>query len=133
MKKIHIIVILLIAVISAILVSTYTASVDRTTFAQAKEQGKQVKIIGTLDKTKEIEYDALTSPDLTVFYVTDKEGQTERVHLTDKDGKPLMLEMSESVTIEGKYDEEGVFQASHLQMKCPSKYNEEHHTIAEER
>ncbi len=133
MKKIHIIIILLVAVVSAILVSTYTASVDSATFAQAKETGKQVKIVGSFDKTREIEYDATKNANLTVFYVTDKSGNTERVALTDKNGKPLGLEMSESVTIEGKYDDQGNFQASHLLMKCPSKYNEQTHAIAEER
>lgn len=133
MKKIHIIIILLVAVVSAILVSTYTASVDSATFAQAKEQGKQVKIVGSFDKTQEIEYDAMTNADLTVFYVTDKEGKTERVNLIDKKGKPMGLEQSESVTIEGKYDSDGNFHASHLLMKCPSKYNEQNHAIAEER
>jgi cytochrome c-type biogenesis protein CcmE len=80
-----------------------------------------------------VEYDAMANADLTIFYVTDKEGNTERVLLTDKKGKPMGLEQSESVTIEGKYDAEGNFQANHLLMKCPSKYNEQNHAIAEER
>lgn len=133
MKKTHIIIILLVAVISAILVSTYTASVDSATFAQAKELGKQVKIVGSFDKTREVEYDAMKNADLTIFYVTDKNGYTERVYLTDKKGKPMGLEQSESVTIEGKYDEHGNFHANHLLMKCPSKYNEQNHAIAEDR
>lgn len=133
MKRTHIIIILLVAVISAILVSTYTASVDSATFAQAKELGKQVKIVGSFDKTREVEYDAMKNADLTIFYVTDKDGYTERVYLTDKKGKPMGLEQSESVTIEGKYDEHGNFHANHLLMKCPSKYNEQNHAIAEDR
>lgn len=133
MKKTHIIIILLVAVISAILVSTYTASVDSATFAQAKELGKQVKIVGSFDKTREVEYDAMKNADLTIFYVTDKDGYTERVYLTDKKGKPMGLEQSESVTIEGKYDEHGNFHANHLLMKCPSKYNGQNQAIAEDR
>lgn len=133
MKKTHIIIILLVAVISAIFVLTYTDSVDSATFAQAKELGKRVKIVGSFDKTREVEYDAMKNADLTIFYVTDKDGYTERVYLTDKKGKPMGLEQSESVTIEGKYDEHGNFHANHLLMKCPSKYNEQNHAIAEDR
>jgi hypothetical protein len=59
----------------------------------------------------------------------DSKGNCERVYLTEKSGKPMGLEMSESVTIEGKYDEKGQFNASYMQMKCPSKYNESKHAL----
>lgn len=133
MKKTHIIIIVLVAVVAGILVSTYTASVDSATFSEAKASGKQVKIVGTFDKTQEIDHDATVDANLTAFSVIDKDGNSERVFLTDKSGRPMMLEQSESVTIEGKYDDKGNFQASHLLMKCPSKYNDESHVIAEER
>lgn len=134
MKKIHIIIIILIAAVSAILVSTYTSSVDSVSFDEARvKSGKQVKIVGTFDKTKGIVYDATIDSDLTKFFVMDKEGKTEQVLLRDKQGKPMGLEQSENVTIEGKYDEDGTFHASHLLMKCPSKYNEQKHSLASEK
>jgi cytochrome c-type biogenesis protein CcmE len=131
MKKIHIVLIILVAIISAILVSTYTSAVDSTTFDVAHTKpGQQVKITGNFDKTKGVEYDQMKNADLTIFNVIDGKGNTEKVYLTDKGGKPLGLEMSESVTIEGKYAEDGTFQASHMLMKCPSKYNEQKHSLA---
>jgi cytochrome c-type biogenesis protein CcmE len=133
MKKSHIILIILIAAVSAILVSTYTSSVDSVTFKDArKKEGKQVKIVGSFDKTQSIQYDALTDADLTKFHVIDANGESVEVNLRDKQGKPMGLEQSENVTIEGKFSADGTFQASHLLMKCPSKYNEQKHSLASE-
>jgi cytochrome c-type biogenesis protein CcmE len=130
MKKIHIIIVIVTAVIGAILLLTYSEALHNTTFSDARvKAGKQVKITGTLDKTATVEYDALKNPNLTVFTVEDKAGQKERVYLTDTQGKPMGLEMSESVTLEGKFAADGSFQASHMQMKCPSKYNDEKHSL----
>jgi len=133
MKKTHIVIIIAVAIVSAILVSTYTSAVDSTTFNVAQlEPGKQVKIVGELDKTKGIEYNASVDPNLTTFYVVDKAGKSECVKLTDKSGQPMGLLQSENVTIEGKYADDGTFHASHLLMKCPSKYNDQKHTLASE-
>lgn len=133
MKKIHIVLILGVAVVAAILVSTYTTAMDNTTFDQAKVQpGKKVKITGTLDKTSPVQYDKNVDPDLTIFTVLDAKGNKEVVRLHDKQGKPMGLDQSESVTVEGKYDESGEFHASYIQMKCPSKYNDEKHSLSSE-
>ncbi len=131
MKKTHIILIIVIAVVSAILVSTYTSSVDSTSFAAANEvQGKAVKIVGQFDKTKGIEYDAMKDANLTVFNVIDNKGKSERVQLNYSKGKPTGLEQSETVTIHGSYAADGSFHAHDIQMKCPSKYNENKHELA---
>jgi len=133
MKKSHIVLILLIAVVSAILVSTYTSSVDSSTFAQAKaEPDKQFKITGTFDKTRGVKYDALADANLTVFNMIDQSGISHEVYLHDAQGKPMGLEQSESVTVEGKFDATGEFHASHLLMKCPSKYNDQKHSLTAE-
>ncbi len=131
MKKSHIILIIVIAVVSAILVSTYTSSVDSTSFGAAKTvQGKNVKIVGKFDKTKGLEYDAAQNANLTIFNVVDSEGNSERVHLNYSKGKPMGLEQSETVTIHGSYAANGTFEANDIQMKCPSKYNENKHELA---
>jgi cytochrome c-type biogenesis protein CcmE len=133
MKKSHIVLIILVAVISGILVMTYASAVDTGTFRTAMEKpGEQIKITGTFDKQQPVEYDALNDADLTVFYMVDKEGQSHKVMLRDKAGKPMGLEMSESVTIEGKMGEDGNFHANHLLMKCPSKYNDQKHQLSAE-
>jgi cytochrome c-type biogenesis protein CcmE len=133
MKKMHIVLIVLIAAVSAILVSTYTKAVDSVTFSEAAAKGdKQVKVVGIFDKTQSVEYDANLDADLTKFYVIDSEGKTCYVHLRDKQGKPMGLEMSENVTLEGKMGDDGVFYASHMLMKCPSKYNDQKHSLSAE-
>lgn len=133
MKKAHIILIVLVAAVAAILVSTYTSAVDSVTFAEAQTQiGRQVKVVGTFDKTNPIVYDAMKDPNLTRFHVIDSDGKSVEVYLTDKKGKPMGLEQSENVTLEGKLAEDGTFQASHILMKCPSKYNEQKHSLAAE-
>jgi cytochrome c-type biogenesis protein CcmE len=130
MKKLHIVLILLVAVVSGILVMTYASAVDAGSFHDATlKAGKQIKVTGTFDKTQPVEYDALKDANLTIFYVVDKEGESRKVYLRDKSGKPMGLEQSESVTIEGKMGEDGNFEASHLLMKCPSKYNEQKHAL----
>jgi cytochrome c-type biogenesis protein CcmE len=133
MKKAHIILIVLIAAVAAILISTYTSAVDSVTFAQAKTQaGKQVKVVGSFDKTNPIVYDAVADPNLTRFHVIDSEGASVEVFLHDKQGQPMGLAQSENVTLEGKYEADGSFHATHLLMKCPSKYNEQKHSLAAE-
>ncbi|MCC6599623.1 MAG: cytochrome c maturation protein CcmE [Crocinitomicaceae bacterium] len=130
MKKSHIILIVLIAAVSAILISTFTSSVDSSTFSEARQKpGEKVKITGTFDKTAAVEYDALKDASLTVFSVIDSKGESHRVYLHDKAGKPLGLDYSESITIEGKIGDDGNFHASNLLMKCPSKYNDQNHTL----
>jgi cytochrome c-type biogenesis protein CcmE len=126
MRKIDIVIIVLVALIGGILVATYLNSNDKTTFSKALlNLDKQVKIVGTFDKTHSVEYDAQLDADLTKFYVIDSEGKSCFVHLRDKQGKPMGLEQSENVTIEGKMGQDGVFYASHMLMKCPSKYNDQ--------
>jgi cytochrome c-type biogenesis protein CcmE len=130
MKKIHIVLIILVAVVSGILVSTFTSAVDNTTFDVAKKApGKQFKITGTFDKARGIQHDPLVDPNLTIFYMTDANGINQCVELHDKNGKPMGLDFSESVTVEGKYDNSGKFEANYMLLKCPSKYNEQKHSL----
>lgn len=131
MNRIQIIIIIVVAVIGAILVSTYTTAVDSTTFSEARSNaGKKVKIVGSFDKTKGLQYDALKDANLTVFNVIDKDGYSECVNLHYKQGKPMGLEQSENVTIHGQYAADGTFVADDIQMKCPSKYNDQKHELA---
>jgi cytochrome c-type biogenesis protein CcmE len=66
---------------------------------------------------------------LTIFNVIDSEGKSQVVYLHQDSGRPLGLERSENVTLEGKMNADGIFHSDHLQMKCPSKYNEEKHEM----
>jgi cytochrome c-type biogenesis protein CcmE len=130
MKKIHIILIVLIAVVSAILVSTYTAANTSVSFSEARAKpGKEFKVSGFFDPAYSVENDPLRDANLTVFSMKDKSGFSQRVYLRSREGRPVDLERSESVNLFGAYDENGRFQATDIQMKCPSKYNQNKHLL----
>jgi cytochrome c-type biogenesis protein CcmE len=130
MKKTNIVLIVLVAVIAAIIIGVYTSAVPSTTFEGARNNsGKDVRISGMVDKSQPIEYDPLANANLTKFHVVDSTGHSELVYLTYEKGKPDGLEFSEKVTLLGKYDDNNVFQANDIQMKCPSKYNDQKHSL----
>jgi cytochrome c-type biogenesis protein CcmE len=130
MKKSQIVILLVVFAIAAVLIGTFTSSVDNVCFVEAEQLREKVKVVGVLDKTKGIEYDAEVNPNLTTFHVVDQKGECRKVQLNDKQGRPMGLEQSETVTLEGEMDAAGVFQANFMLMKCPSKYNEQKHSLS---
>jgi cytochrome c-type biogenesis protein CcmE len=133
MKKSHIVLLLVVFAIAAVLIGTFTSSVDSVSFAEASlVKNEKVKVVGVLDKTKGIGYDAQTNPNLTTFHVIDQKGECREVQLTDKQGRPMGLEQSETVTLEGSMGDDQVFHANFMLMKCPSKYNEQKHSLSAE-
>jgi len=130
MKKSNIVLLVLVAVVSAILISVYVGTVPNTTFEGARnDAGKNVRITGVVDKTLPIEYDPLADANLTKFHVVDSAGHSEKVFLHYEKGKPDGLQFSEKVTLLGNYNESGEFHANDIQMKCPSKYNDQKHSL----
>jgi len=117
-------------VVFGIIIATYAQSTNSATFGEATEHvGEKYKIVGTLDKNVSIQNDPMVDANLTIFNVIDSEGKSQVVHLHQDSGRPLGLERSENVTLEGKMSADGIFHSDHLQMKCPSKYNEEKHEM----
>jgi len=130
MSKLQIVLLILVAVVFGIIIATYAQSTNSANFGEAAENvGEKFKIVGTLDKNMAIQHDPMVDANLTIFSVIDAEGKSQVVHLHQESGKPLGLEQSENVTLEGKMSADGVFHSDHLQMKCPSKYNEEKHEM----
>ena len=132
MKKTHIILLVVLAVVAGIITATYSDTSTSVSFSEAFEQpGSEFKVSGTLDKTQEINYNPSVDADLCTFYVTDKKGDTHKVYYRNQsDPKPMGLEQSESIDMYGSViDDE--FHASKVLMKCPSKYNENKHAIDE--
>ena len=121
MKTIHIVILLVLVITVAVVVTTLTDSSTYTDFsAAAAAPGKEFHIIGSLDKTKPVEYDATKSVNRFSFYLIDDKGLEKKVVYGNP--KPQDFEKSEKVVIIGamKNDE---FLASSLLLKCPSKYN----------
>jgi cytochrome c-type biogenesis protein CcmE len=120
MKLSHII--LLLGIIASIGV-IFTVVADFSsyeTFATANEiKGSEFHIVGTLNKAKQMEYDAEKNANYFSFYMNDKSGQTCKVVFNGT--KPQDFERSEQIVLTGKMGN-SEFLASNILLKCPSKY-----------
>jgi cytochrome c-type biogenesis protein CcmE len=129
MKKVHIIILLLVAVtVGVILLMTgdYTTYAN---FVQAKEKSnKSVNVVGFLAKDKPLNYDPQKDPNYFSFTMRDKEGNEQKV--VYKGSKPQDFERSEQLVVKGKVAGD-VFAASEISMKCPSKYINDEITLKE--
>ncbi|MDA8695528.1 cytochrome c maturation protein CcmE [Flavobacteriales bacterium] len=129
MSRLNIVVILLVAVLLGALFSVFTQNSESVVFARAfAEPGVEFKVSGTLDNEHPVVYDPEVSAAETRFHMRDKDGQVTEVFLNE--AKPTGLEQSESIDLYGKV-EDGRFIATDMLMKCPSKYNEDSHSLAE--
>lgn len=129
MSRLNIVVILLIAVLLGTLFSVFTQNSESVVFARAfAEPGVEFKVSGTLDRDHPVIYDPETAAAETRFHMRDREGNVREVML--KEAKPTGLEQSESIDLYGKVVD-GRFIATEMLMKCPSKYNEQSHSLAE--
>lgn len=127
MKKTHIILIAMIAVMMGVIFSTLTDSTESVNFQEAFAQpDKSLKITGYLDKTQEIVFEPEVNPSITQFFMKDKAGNTQKVVLQEP--KPQGLENSQEITLHGSANGDH-FLAYEMQMKCPSKYDAEKHMI----
>ena len=93
------------------------------TFAQAEESARRAHVVGTWVETEPTAYD----PDRNVFtfVMADEEGTARRVVYPNP--KPASFEDAEQVVVEGQMragPDGGVFEAEHILVKCPSKYND---------
>ncbi len=124
MKRSH----LIILIFMAAAVGTIMASTMRATtysgFAEAQNNpNKKFTVIGELNREKEVE----TRANYLSFYMVDKNNHECKVVVNES--MPQDFEKSESITVQGVMKEDGVFYAHSLLMKCPSKYNEQTHSI----
>jgi len=123
LKKIHIIgLILTVAAITLIVMASGDMS-TYSTFEIASKTDGEVKIVGQLSKDKEMYYDPVEDPNYFSFHMTDNNGIENKVVLFSQ--RPQDFELSEQIVATGKMREDGVFYASSILMKCPSKYKDE--------
>ena len=121
MKTIHIIIILVVVIIIAIVITTLSDASTYSDFSEAgRKPGKEFHIIGKLDKTKPVEYDAQQNANQFSFYMIDMKGTEKKVIYHNS--KPQDFEKSDQVVIIGSMGKEE-FIARSLLLKCPSKYN----------
>lgn len=123
MKKSEIIGLVVVVIIIGFIVNMAVDLDNYVTFADAQErEGETVTLIGKLNTAKPVIYDPESNASLTKFHAFDGDGKECEVFLAM--AKPQGFDRSEEITITGSF-KEGVFYADKMQMKCPSKYEDE--------
>lgn len=123
MKKIHIILLVLIAGSIAALTSfLQTATTYDTIETAMAKPGKYVHMIAKLDKREPVKYDAVNNPNYLSFTAVDSLGKT--IEVVYHNSKPDNLEVSERLVLKGAY-KDNRFECKEIMMKCPSKYTDE--------
>jgi len=128
MKKVHIIILLLLAVTVGVLLAMTGDYTTYANFVQARQKGKAVNVVGYLAKDKPMDYNPQKDPNLFTFTMLDKEGNQQKV--VYKGSKPQDFERSEQLVVKGRVNGD-VFAASEISMKCPSKYVNDEITLKE--
>lgn len=123
MKKTNIILLFVTAIAIAVLISMsgeFSEYGNFTTAIEAPEKTHQ--IVGHLNTKKPVIYDPTIDPNSFTFFMKDANGTEMQVKcLRDK---PQDFERTEQIVLSGKV-ENGIFLAHDIQLKCPSKYQDE--------
>ena len=110
-----------VVVVAFIIFGSYSfleSNVEYTDIAGAMKKNRKVQLKGTWDKDKQSAFDAKTGT--FTFYLKDEAGRECKVIL--EGAAPNNFELATSVVAKGRFNEEGVFRASEVLTKCPSKY-----------
>jgi cytochrome c-type biogenesis protein CcmE len=123
MKKIHIILLVVIAAAIGILISSLDTGSSYGSIAEAKAKpGKFVHVAVQLDKSVPVEFDALKNANYLSFQAKDSTG--EKMKVVYRKGEIPNLMISEKLVLKGSY-KDGLFECKDVQTKCPSKYKDD--------
>jgi cytochrome c-type biogenesis protein CcmE len=123
MKPSSVAVLILLAITTAIFISTLSNPESYADFTEAYQYPEQeFTVVGNLVKQKGIQYQPTLNPNLVSFYMIDKKGKESLVLLNQP--KPQDIERSEDIVIKGQAQEDH-FKAHTILLKCPSKYEEQ--------
>jgi cytochrome c-type biogenesis protein CcmE len=128
MKKSAIFGLVIIAIAIAVIISTYSNSSTYGSFAEAQKTGSTLQVVGHLNKSKALYYDATKDANYFSFYIKDNKGEERKVIFTGT--KPQDFERSEQVVLTGRMVG-SEFHASKILMKCPSKYTQDKLEVTE--
>ena len=126
MKKLHIVLLVFIAIAIGTLVSFMGNLSTYETIASARQkEGKSVTIIAKLDVSKPMEYDPVKNPNFLSFHILDTLGNKARVVYYFE--KPYDMEKAERIVLKGKMkgDVFEITQKNGILIKCPSKYKDD--------
>lgn len=128
MKKSNIFLLVGIAIVIALIISSFGSFSTYKTFGSAAEKpGSKFIVMGHLDTAKAVNYDPLVDANKFEFFALDKDQKLSKVIF--KGSKPQDFEKSEQLVMTG-YMENDVFICEKIQMKCPSKYEEDQVVVA---
>ncbi len=128
MKKTSIILLVVIAACVAGMVMMVGDFSTYETFATArKKEGKQIHVIGALDKGKEVIYDPAKDANYFSFFMKDKSGEVTKVIFNGT--RPTDFDKSTELVLTGSM-KGGEFHCTKILMKCPSKYKDEQTTYS---
>ncbi|MEP7258618.1 MAG: cytochrome c maturation protein CcmE [Flavitalea sp.] len=126
MKKIHIVMLVGIAVVIGVLISMMGDLSTYETLASARQkEGRSVTVVAMLDKSHPIHYDPSKDANFTSFHVTDSLGNKAMVQYYFE--KPFDMEKSERIVLKGKMKGD-IFEITRkdgILIKCPSKYKDD--------
>lgn len=123
MKKIHIVLLVLIAGAIAVLISFLNTSATYESIAGARANpGKFVHVAAALDKSYPVEYDEHKDANFLSFTAVDSLG--DRMKVVYRDGRIPNLETAVRLVLEGRF-QENYFECKRVQTQCPSKYNDD--------
>lgn len=128
MKKSSIFGLVVIAIAIAVIISVYSNSSTYGSFKDAENTTSELHVVGHLNKSKQLVYDATKDANYFSFYMTDNKGEECKVVFTGS--KPQDFERSEQIVLTGKMEGKE-FHAKHILMKCPSKYTKDQVEISE--
>ena len=122
MKPAYMIALVVIAVCMAVTMWAFTNAVaHHMTIAQAMAKpGETVQVPGIIDK-KTVGFDTVRGQ--LRFDVVDPTDKTTRMTIVYSQPKPENFDTADKVEAVGVF-QDGVFKASNLLVKCPSKYND---------
>jgi cytochrome c-type biogenesis protein CcmE len=129
MKKTHLVGLVLIAVAIAVIIALVGDFSSYETFASARETPNSLfHVVGTLDKSKPTEFNALENANRFAFHMKDKNGESVKVIYPDIE--PRDFKKSDQIVITGKMCG-NEFCAQSMVLKCPSKYTDEKESVRE--
>ena len=114
----------LVVVVTAVF-SVESRKIEYMHFAGAMESGRKAQISGTWVKEKGQQYDIASNR----FSFTMRDEKGEEMPVVLEGAKPNNFELATSIVVTGSV-ENGLFNASNILTKCPSKYESEKSGIA---
>jgi cytochrome c-type biogenesis protein CcmE len=125
MKKIHIVLLVLVAASIAFLISVLRGASTYETIAQAKSTpGKFVHVAVRLDTLSGVDYNPIKDANYLSFNAIDVDDPTQKMKVVYRKGEIPNLLISERLVLKGKFEADH-FECKEVQTKCPSKYKDD--------